>query len=240
MNMYSLTSWAKINREASNTYTFGLRPRTPRIERTHSFLQYSISFRYIAGSAPWGASNTLRAKRWPAVVLFVFFTKFTKSNSISNGSYTKLFYFLVTHRLNYQRNDYFLSKINTTASISRFSSVKMSSIFSRSTKQYTECFLGAWWRSLQTFLQQRTKPHDHVACLFLIFCIHFIALSIILQPLSLCIFTKFWWSTINFKTENGSWLITEYYAFKIRVDQVNFLREKFGVLAYSQDRLVAE
>ena len=25
----------------------------------------------------------------------------------------------------------------------------------------------------------------------------------------------------------------------IRVDQVNFLREKFGVLAYSQDRLVA-
>ena len=31
--------------------------------------------------------------------------------------------------------------------------------------------------------------------------------------------------------ENGSWLITEYYAFTIRVDQVNFLLEKFGVLA---------
>ena len=59
--------------------------------------------------------------------------------------------------------------------------------------------------------------------LFLIFCIHFIALSIILQSLSL-----------------GSWLITEYYAFTIRVDQVNFLREKFGVSAYSRDRLVAE
>ena len=43
---------------------------------------------------------------------------------------------------------------------------------------------------------------------------------------------------INFKTENGSWLITEYYAFTICDDQVNFLHEKFGVLAYSQDRLV--
>ena len=84
------------------------------------------------------------------------------------------------------------------------------------------------------------KPHDHVACFFLIFCIHFIALSIILQSLSLCIFTKISWSTINFKTENGSRFITEYYAFKIRVDQVNFLREKFGVSAYSRDQLVAE
>ena len=46
--------------------------------------------------------------------------------------------------------------------------------------------------------------------------------------------------TINSKTENGSRLITEYYAFTIRVDQVNFLREKFGVSAYSRDRLVAE
>ena len=42
--------------------------------------------------------------------------------------------------------------------------------------------------------------------------------------------------TINFKTENGSRLITEDYAFTIiiRVDQVNFLREKFGVSAYSR------
>ena len=31
---------------------------------------------------------------------------------------------------------------------------------------------------------------------------------IILQSLSLCIFTKISWSTINFKTENGSRLIT--------------------------------
>ena len=45
---------------------------------------------------------------------------------------------------------------------------------------------------------------------------------------------------INFKTENGSQLITEYYAFTVCVDQVNFLRENFGVSAYSQGRLVAE
>ena len=64
--------------------------------------------------------------------------------------------------------------------------------------------------------------------------------AFILQSLSLCILTKISWSTINFKTENGSRLITEYYAFTIRVDQVNFLREKFGVSAYSRDRLVAE
>ena len=46
------------------------------------------------------------------------------------------------------------------------------------------------------------------------------------------------WLMINFKTEHDYWIITEYYAFTIRVDQVNFLREKFGVLAYSQDWLV--
>ena len=40
--------------------------------------------------------------------------------------------------------------------------------------------------------------------------------------------------------ENGSRLITEYYVFTICVDQVIFLREKFGVSAYSQDRLVAK
>ena len=50
---------------------------------------------------------------------------------------------------------------------------------------------------------------------------------------------KISWSMINFKTENGSRLITVYYAFTIRVDQVNFLREKFGV-SYSRDRLVDE
>ena len=65
------------------------------------------------------------------------------------------------------------------------------------------------------------------------FCIHFIALSIILQSLSLCIFTKISWLTINFNTENGSRLITEYYAFTICVDQVNFLRENFGISACS-------
>jgi len=64
--------------------------------------------------------------------------------------------------------------------------------------------------------------YDHVACLFLIFCIHFIALSIISQSLSCCIFTKISWSMINFKTDNGSRLITEYYAFTNCVDEVNF------------------
>ena len=58
--------------------------------------------------------------------------------------------------------------------------------------------------------------------------------------MSLCIFTKISRSTINLKTENGSRLITEYYAFTICVDQVNFLRENFGVSAYSRDWLVAE
>ena len=45
---------------------------------------------------------------------------------------------------------------------------------------------------------------------------------------------KISWLTINFKTENGSRLITEYYAFTIiHVHQVNFLREKFGFSACS-------
>ena len=68
------------------------------------------------------------------------------------------------------------------------------------------------------------------------------------------LFHSFYWYEYNFtvtvtlyfhenfmvKTENGSWLITEYYALTIRVDQVNFLSEKFWVSAYSRDRLVAE
>ena len=91
-----------------------------------------------------------------------------------------------------------------------------------------------------TIITNLPPAHGHVACLFLIFSIHFIALSIILQPLLLCIFMKMSWSTINFKTKNGSRLITEYCAFTICVDQVNFLREKFGVSAYRRDRLVAE
>ena len=85
-----------------------------------------------------------------------------------------------------------------------------------------------------TIIINLPPAHGHVGCLFLIFCIYFIALSIILRALSLCIFTKISRSTINFKTENGSRLITKYYAFTIRVDQVNFLREKFGVSAYSR------
>ena len=149
------------------------------------------------------ASNT-------AIVLFVFFTKFTQSNSMSNRSYSSTE--LSKERL-------FVVEILQPA----FQGLALSR-FSCSTKQYTECLSvsGAWWQSLQTFLQRRTKPHNRVACLFLIFCIHFIALSIILQSLSLCIFTKISWLTINFKTENGFWLRIEYYAFAFRVDQVNF------------------
>ena len=93
-----------------STYTFRLWPRTPRIEKTHFFLQYGLSWRYVANFAWWVASNTSRAKQRPVVLLFVFFTKFTQSNSIFNRSYSKSFYFLVTHRLNYRRNDYFSSK----------------------------------------------------------------------------------------------------------------------------------
>ena len=93
-----------------------------------------------------------------------------------------------------------------------------------------------------TIITNLPPAHDHIGCLFLIFCIHFIALSIIynLRALSLCIFTKISRSTIKFRTENGSRLITEYYAFTFRVDQVDFLREKFGVSPYSRDWLVAE
>ena len=90
--------------------------------------------------------------------------------------------------------------------------------------------------SLVTIITNLPPAHGHVGCLFLFFCIHLL----LLRALSLCIFTKISRSTINFKTENGSRLITEYYAFTIRVDQVNFLREKFRVSAKSRDRLVAE
>ena len=69
--------------------------------------------------------------------------------------------------------------------------------------------------SLMTIITNLPPAHGHVGCLFLIFCIHFIALSIILRALSLCIFTKISRSTINFKTEKGSRLTTEYYAFTI-------------------------
>ena len=79
-----------------------------------------------------------------------------------------------------------------------------------------------------TIIKNLPPAHDHVGCLFLIFCIHFIALSIILRALSLCIFMKISRSRINFKTENGSRLKTEYYAFTIRVDQVNFCMRSLG------------
>ena len=123
-----------------------------------------------------------------------------------------------------------ISRQNTAASVSR------SSIFSRSTKHFTR---NVFWEPgddhnepSSSSRSRRLFVSNH---LFLIFSIHFIALSIILRSLLLRIFMKISWSTINFKTKNGSRLVTEYYAFTIiRVDQVNFLREKFGVSAYSR------
>ena len=104
--------------------------------------------------------------------------------------------------------------------------MKMSSIFSRSTKHFTR---NVFWEPGDDHNEPSSSSQSHRLFvsnrLFLIF-------SIILRSLLLCIFMKISWSTINFKTENGSRLITEYYAFTINVDQVNFLREKFGVSAY--------
>ena len=42
------------------------------------------------------------------------------------------------------------------------------------------------------------------------------------------------------RPKNGSRIIAECYALSIHVNQVDFLRKKFGVSAYSRDRLVAE
>ena len=83
-----------------------------------------------------------------------------------------------------------------------------------------------------TIITNLPPAHGHVGCLFLIFCIHFTGTVTLYFP-------KISRSTINFKTKNGSRLITEYYAFTIRVDQVNFLREKFGVSACSRISTVA-
>ena len=48
---------------------------------------------------------------------------------------------------------------------------------------------------------------------------------------------------VDDKLQDRKWLsayMFKYYAFTIRVDQVNFLREKFGVSPYRRGRLVAE
>ena len=145
MNMYSQ---AELNREASNTYTFRLGPRTPRIEKTHPFLQYSVSSRYITGSACWGASNGREPNNAP--LLFSSSSLQSSSNQtwspITVTPSRSIFSLLIDWTI----KGTIISRRNTAASISRFSSVKMSS---------------------------------------------------------------------------------EYYAFTIRVDQVNLLREKFGVSA---------
>ena len=84
---------------------------------------------------------------------------------------------------------------NAAASVPRLSSVKMSSIFSRSTKQYTECFLAAS-RSRRLFVSN---------LLHLFYCFEYnFPVTVKLY------FTKISWSTIDFKTKNGSRLIAEY------------------------------
>ena len=96
-------------------------------------------------------------------------------------------------------------------------------------KQYTECINGCQLTILLAFLV--------LSSLTSLVCMRKIQKNFHTQ---MRLVSQISWSTINFKTENGSRLITEYYAFTIRVDQVNFLREKFGVSAYSRNRLVAE
>jgi len=150
-----------IKKISQQTYTFRLRPRTPRIEKTHSLLAYNVSLRYIAGSVCWGASNTSRAKRWPAVVLFVFFTKFTQSNSISNRSYIKSFYFLITHWLNYRRNNYFLLK-----HCSQRFKVKLR----EDVIHFFALNKGMFFGSLVTIITNLPPAHGHVACLSFIVC----------------------------------------------------------------------
>ena len=141
----------------------------------HLFLQYSV--RYIAGSASSGASNTSRAKRsmtccWSLCLLY-------EVHAIELDLQSRLHqvvYFLITHWLNYLRNDYFSSKYCSQC----FKVLLRQDVihFFRA----TERFLGAWWRQKQTFLQRRMNPHDHITCLFLMFCIHFIALGINFTP----------------------------------------------------------
>ena len=56
---------------------------------------------------------------------------------------------------------------------------------------------------LQRFLQRRTKPHDHIACLFLIFCIHFIALSTFIVTVVLYFHENF---MVDDKLQDRKWL----------------------------------
>ena len=162
-----------------------------------------------------------------------------QSNSISNRSYIKSFVVLFSHYSSTElsKEQLFLVEILQPAFQGLGEDVIHFFVLNKAIH-------GMFFGSLVTINKPSSSSRscrlfvsNH---LFLIFCIHFIALSIILQSLSLCIFTKSSWLTINFKTENVSRLITQYYAFTICVDQVNFLREKFGVSAYSRDQLVAD
>ena len=120
---------------------------------------------------------------------------------------------------------------NTAASISRFSSVRMSSILSCSAKQYSECF----WKPGDN--HNKPSSSSQSRRLFVSNLLHsFYCFQYNFTDTVTLYFHENFKPTINFKTKNGSRLITEDYAFTIIicVDQGNFLREKFGVSAYSR------
>jgi len=204
---------AELNRDAINTYTLRLRPRTPRNEKKHLLLQYSVSLRYFAGSACWGASNTSRAKRWPALARFVVFTKFTQSNSISNRSYTNSFYFLITHRLNYRRNDYFSSKYCSQ----RFKVYLRQDVihFFALNKAIHGMFFGSLV-TIMTNLPRATYEASRSRRLFVSNLLHSYEYNFTVT-VTLYFHENF---MVDDKLQDRKWLSA--YAFTIRVDQVNF------------------
>ena len=142
------------------------------------------------------------------------------------------------------------SQLHQVVLFSHYSSTELSKERLFLVKILQPAFQGlAPWRCHSFFRAQQREPgddHNEPSSssrsrrlfvsnrLFLIFCIHFIALSIILRSLSLCIFTKISWSTINFKTENGSRLITSIMHLQFVLIKLTFCVTSLG------SRLIAE
>ena len=213
---------AGLNREARNTYTLRQQPRTPRIENTHLFLQYIVSLRYIAGSACWGASNTSRP-----------------SHTMTCCCSLRLLYKVHAIELNLQ------SQLHQVVLFSYYSSTEQlflveilqPAFHGLAQSRCYPCFHAQQSNTQNVFWEPGDDHNEPPATYETSRSRRLLVsnlLSIVLQSLLLWIFTKISWSTINLKTENGSRLITGYYAFTIRVDQVNFFRENFGVLAWSR------
>ena len=137
---------AELNKEAINTYTLRLRPRTPRIEKTHLLPQYSVSLRYTSPVLLVEGLPTLRETNDDLLSFSSSSLRSSRNRTRSPIAVTpscSIFSLLIDWTI----EGTITSCRNPAASVLRFSSVKMSPIFSHSTKQYTECFLGAWWRS---------------------------------------------------------------------------------------------